>query len=392
MHYTSDETSRKDFPPKGVNFGTVGRDNPIHESLMKSKEPTDKGLEDHYYEYINRWKVVEIMFGLADAKGEFKSWRNSGVIVNPNVLLYPESLKFDFALDEKYENVMDAIKGKAGFLAKAEEGMELVRLAREATVGNNAGTSPNSGGKFVSRFSALPAWTGGSGLIGPSSFKFNFQFGQAGLFSAEEEVVKPILALASRFAPYTLKGFPNYLKGPMPTVAEYLVKVAVNLASSVTQNISEAAQNALRPPSSPSLPTGEEPPPEPQPTKKEAGAAAVTAFNTAVDKLTKFQQNLLTQIDASIQSVMNEEGQDMSVFWIQCGQMSIGPFYSKKTKWDFDFTNVDERGYPTAGSITLDGIETYMVADRSTVLNIFKMGNIDTSYTDKVPKVFMVNK
>jgi hypothetical protein len=173
------------------------------------------------------------------------------------------------------------------------------------------------------------------------------------------------------------KGFPNYLKGPMPTINEYLVKVAVKIADSITASVSEAAAAAINGMSfkMPSMKLGEEtaPPSEAEQKAKqdEAGNKAVEAFNTAVDKLTAMQQNLLTGIDSAITAVMSEQGGDMSVFHIRCGMMTIGPFYSKNTKWSFDFSHTDEKGFPTSGSITFSGLEGYEITSQGLIASIY---------------------
>jgi len=64
-----------------------------------------------------------------------------------------------------------------------------------------AGGNVAFGGKFVSRFKEAPTWLSTLPLEFANSLKFNFSFGQAGLFNAHEEVVKPITQLACLFLP-----------------------------------------------------------------------------------------------------------------------------------------------------------------------------------------------
>lgn len=403
MYYTPDETARTTFDTK------VGTENPIVNTLIaesgtKTDDGSNKedipGLNEHFYEYINKHKVVDIIFGMGVTNTTPGNWKTfGGGSVHKNVLLFPENLNFDFSVDEKYEDVISAIKGQTGFLAKAEQGMELMRLAKEATSKNTSG--PPAGGKFISKYSKLPYWSGGSGIKGPQSLKFNFTFGQAGLFSGEEEVVRPILALAACFAPFSMGGkFPNYLKGPMPTINEYLVKVAVKIAGSITTSVSEAAANAINNISfkMPAVQT----PPAPPPTeaqqeadnkaeKTAAGEKAVGAFNDAVEKLTTMQQNLLTGIDSAITEVISEQGGDMSVFHIRCGMMTIGPFYAGNTKWNFDFSHTDEEGFPSSGSITIGGIETFEIADRNMVHNTFPLSSVKKAALEKQQEAWVNN-
>ena len=369
-YYTTDGMSREGFKPGGKY--EVGRANPIREALQKE----NLGLEDHVYEYVNKWKVADIVFG---AKADGKNWRSFGdgifkTSVDERVFLYVEdmsSLQFDYK--NEYEKVEDLIKSKAGFLNKASQAIEFARLISNEFNAQN----PVAGGKFVSAYSTLKAWKSTSGLKGMSELTFKFRFGQAGLFDALEEVVKPVLALGSAFAPSFVTE--SYMKGPLPTVAEYLVKIGSQFISSIIKDLDETASKGLEKLTS-SLTIGgsgaeTEKPPDPPET-------GLSLFNTGLQKLTAFQANLYKGIDSAIGSVMSESGSSMMVFTLKIGRLVAGRFTAEGAKMKFDMTQVDERGYPFQGSVTISGMETFMVADRTSILKLFGGDGSSTSTDD----------
>jgi hypothetical protein len=376
MYYTSDEVSKNGFKPGGDI--EIGRENPMIHHL---KEVT---LEDHVYQYINKWKVAEILFGVKgaglDGKGELATWRGFGEPVfgnvDPRVLLYIDNMNaIDFEYENKYIGVEEAIKAKAGFLNKASQLMEFARLAGNEYSDN---TNAITGGKFISKYSTLKAWESTSSLKGMSALTFRFRFGQAGLFDSLEEVVKPVLALGCAFAPDFAPNYSNYMQGPLPTVAEYIVKIGSTLLKSAIQELGEASEKALGVASmkfgfgTSDDDEGKQLVATSQKTADDFFKAGEGALKDGIQKLTAFQNALYAGIDNAITTVIKEQGTTMKVFNLRVGHILVGPFTAKGAKMSFDMTQVDERGYPVAGQVTINQMESMFIADKKSILNMFR--------------------
>lgn len=160
-----------------------------------------------------------------------------------------------------------------------------------------------------------------------SNVKFDFKFGQAGIFSGEEEVVKPILALVG---PWALKtGNYHSISGPFPTFSQ-----ASRIALLKTIDIIGGNDSLLK-----------------QDTKSLEGngnaiSSAVTKFNSITDKL----YGLIDEVAEACFSTC-------TTMTFIVGGLVVGPFFPKKIDWSFDFDNVDEFGYPCSGSITFGDLQ-----------------------------------
>ena len=156
--------------------------------------------------------------------------------------------------------------------------------------------------------------------------KFDFKFGQAGIYSGEEEVVKPILALVG---PWALKtGNYHSVSGPFPTFSQ-----ASRIALLKTIDIIGGNSSLLQ-----------------QDTKSLEGngnliAGAVRKFNSVTDKL----YGLIDEVAQACFSTC-------TTMTFIVGGLVVGPFFPTKIDWSFDFDNVDEFGYPCEGSITFGGL------------------------------------
>ena len=194
-------------------------------------------------------------------------------------------------------------------------------------------------GERMSRFNNFPVLKVASSTTtgGFDSIKFEFNFGQAGIFSGEEEVVKPILALV---APFSLKaGAGHSIYGPFPSettakrqaMLTTLGILAGGKGSGMSLNMNakdfEGNNGFL--------------------------AKAVSSFNSITDK-----------VYAAVDTIACDLMSKTTTLTIVVGGLVSGPYVVTGVKWDFDFNNVDEYGYPCHGTIEYSGLKPirFMVA------------------------------
>ena len=163
----------------------------------------------------------------------------------------------------------------------------------------------------------------------PGDVKFTFRFGQAGLFSGEEEVVKPILAL---IGPWVLKtGDYHSIIAPYPTISQVSRKAVLETIKLIGGNggLLEQDSDALK-------------------DKKNSDKAAsmLTGFNNFTDALYKLVDDIAEECFKTTTTVT-----------FIMGGLVQGPFVCKSISWGFDFDNVDEFGYPCEGWVKMDNLE-----------------------------------
>jgi hypothetical protein len=377
---------------------------------------------------INEAKIVELSFsGLVTEDNThlgstWQSWREynrAQIRVSPKVLLFLESKKAGFSYKHEFEPAWDGLAEK-GMLSKLEGVLEIARLA--ATKGN---TTLPSRGKFLSKYKNVPAWKTTSPLSFSGDLKFEFQFGKFGLFDALEEVVKPILVLASQF---TISMGENYAIGPAPTKPAYMAGMLKALAGTGQKMLTEIANSGVKT-SGAGQPTvearhrdegtkqnliqgatgtdytaveqefgnryysitykdgsgGETPGWYGTPratsveTKGNWKGVSTTAFETVIIELTKFQEALYGAIDRGIEMGMG----GIRTLHIKIGKLVTGPYVVGGVSWDFDFENTDSNGFPWKGSITLSDLQSIMFPTVSNTARVFSSDVPLTDYEEK---------
>lgn len=187
-------------------------------------------------------------------------------------------------------------------------------------------------GERMSRFNNYPTLQAGSTKTGGgfTELSFEFNFGQAGIFSGEEEVVKPIIALVT---PFALKaGVGHSVYGPFPSET-----TAKRQAMLTTLGILAGGKG-----SGMSLSMS---------AKDFEGnngflAKAVGGFNSITDK-----------VYAAIDTIAGDLMSRTTTLTVVVGGLVSGPYIVKSVSWSFDFNNVDEYGYPCHGIIKYGGLE-----------------------------------
>lgn len=158
------------------------------------------------------------------------------------------------------------------------------------------------------------------------SLNFSFQYGQFGLYSCEEEVVKPILQLASIFS-YNFvdengeKADKNlYIDTPYTNKFEVMTKMYNSLFK-----------------------------------------GAKSAINIALNS--KPSVSTLNSLPKQIVNIVNTAAQENNtqVFTFRIGSSVYGPFYASDVRWEFEYERTDKNGLPFAGNIVISGIKQLLI-------------------------------
>lgn len=302
---------------------------------------------------VNRAKFIELAIGasaddltkLVAKTGEthllsasaFGNWRKREIngfsdISNRIMLMSDEIIKPSYSIKLGTEplgkKVLDS--GIAKKVSKTSQTInELAMTAAGLGVDDEKGSIKNAVnvGERMSVYSDFSVLLLGSTTtdVNISSLKFTFKFGQAGIFSGEEEVVKPILALVR---PWALKGGEHhFFTGPIPSAAEaermaflqslkFIKKESLNFDLPDLKNVTSGI------------------------------ATTVKAFNEITDKLYKLVDDVAVELFSKTTTLT-----------AIIGSLVIGPLIPSGISWNFNFENVDEYGYPCEGSVTFDGLK-----------------------------------
>ena len=175
------------------------------------------------------------------------------------------------------------------------------------------------------------------------SITFNFTFGQAHLFSGEEEVVKPILALANIFAPVKQPNDDGNIHGysspALKTVNEFLTRFYTASSSRLSGFIGQLGKSG------------------------DFGGAAASAAKSMgqkvgaelagmTGKVSELADNLKEAYLEAGEKIAESLAQASTLFGLRVGLFIYPPFQVVGCKWEFDTENTDEQGFPLKGNIT----------------------------------------
>lgn len=351
--YTSDQLARESSTDKFDQF--IGVENPLHASLQES-DGFISDQNEHVYEFINKFKVADVAVGsignlhsysLSNSIwGQWREFNPAGIKVSPLVFLFPAEKVFTFGYSHEYGNAWQGLSS-SGPYSKIVGAAEALR-----TISALAGKEVTEvGGKFVPKYINAPTYTSSKPLKLSSSIKFEFKFGQAGIFSAEEEVVRPILALASLFAPFTESSNSNYVNGPAPTKPTFLANF-LSRGGMAIKDLLDASNNGEIDPNTPS--DGES--------------------KTLIQRVTEMENQI---INTQVQSIKDTLGKNSRGLYIRMGRLSWGPAVVGSIDWNFDFEQVDEYGFPYQGDITFGGLESPVLPTPEQFSRLFDGGGIN---------------
>lgn len=335
--------------------------------VVDAMDSSIAGEGDHAQESINYFRTIDIMVThSADAytswyANKTKGWGNwrtrSGVKVDDRVTLYMDDLsKIGMTYSQNFGYAWDEIAG-SGAIGKVAEMAKKIQnnAAMLAATGNssmNVDTSTPMG-----KYQKVPYIKSVEPFkIEPSSLTFNFNFGQAGIFSGEQEVVRPILALACIFLPYQTPykdddSGGDWLNLAAPTQAQVYANIArimnsdnffISQKNALANNLKEMGAE-LKENFNISTPLGS--------TKDTLATGAATASNLA----TQFIKGLYKRIDLGLKESMNKNSTSII---LRVGRYQLPPCFPSSVSWNFDFSQVDEYGFPRGGTITFEGLQS----------------------------------
>lgn len=290
---------------------------------------------------IPSWKTIDFFMGDYQFSNSYSgrgvNWRKinlSGIDfgsnpVNENVLLIPEKDDFKITSSIKYGEPKETLGNAGGIIDMLKGASEIFSGASE-----------------------IPAWDAKTfenlgNLEVDGEFTFKFRFGNAGLYNAFEEVVKPILALTLYFGievdgeNTTLSKAANRIKTPMPTQHQFLATKIKGIIKDVRNSNSDLVSN-------------------------------LNSDNTPV--------NYLAKANAVIQSALATGAKDVSLsseyrnLYMSWGRFLVGPLIYDKYSYSFKMTELDTYGWPIEGSFTISGLSSMRKSTTQAMISPFVKG------------------
>lgn len=310
-------------------------------------------LSDARHDIINNAKYPDLAIGCPSStllkyvskSGEsnllvnspFGNWRdyttNGFCQISDRIILNPSELKFGNGVSYEVQNIKSLLgKGVMGFVKTA--------MDTANAVGEALGMEGAESGEYLSKFQNVPVTSAGKAkTTGLTKLTFKFKFGQAQMFSAEEEVVKPIIALATLFMPK--QSGSNRISLPFMTD----IRARTKMAKAVLDNLDiKGLLGGVA-----DFPNGAD---------IVAGNASIGGGDrTLLEGMNDFASRLYATVDNAAMEALAET----VTLIVRIGGMVTGPYVAKGVKWDFDFSDVDEFGYPCSGEITFDGLSQVFI-------------------------------
>lgn len=342
------ETSFSDKNKKDYGPGVGGPSNREDEEAGKVK--------DAYNDYVNIGKTCDIAIlkdltvsadNAENIKGELGNWRgpmNGLFTISPAVTLLSDTTKFKYGYDYVVQDYVSTAEN-SGSIKNYKSALDKIQSSMNGANQINSLLNDDISSYYVPK-TFIPRYRNFKLMsdykIGNlDSVTFNFTFGQAHLFSGEEEVVKPILALANIFAPIKSGDgtISSYSSPALKTVNEFLTRFYTASSSRLkgfigslsdaggfdNGGVDEAASLA-----------------------KKAGSALANVTGSVsklADDLKEAYLKAGEEIAASLAT-------SSTLFGLRVGLFIYPPFQVVGCDWEFDTENTDEQGFPLKGSIT----------------------------------------
>lgn len=363
----------------------VVKENP---AVTSNKNYLTGYTNSHFQPNVNALKTVELSIVTSGFSsnatswyaGEWGAWRNwfgknSSMAVHPSVQLHLDTNIIEMGYEYEFDNLWEKVMGNK-LVSTIDQAASNARMFADA-VGNHDSAQA---GLMISKYRNIPVLKGVSSLNLPSSLKFEFSFGSAGIFSGEEEVVKPILVLARALAPTlsynskTGKYDGNFVIGNAPSNEYALAKVVQGIWQNLTGAKSqEDVKNMTKDQINNKFMVGDN-----DDIKEEMASATggnfvrnsdktettsmVETVSTAVaQKLTQLQNAIHDAFDSAAKELLETHDAFKGVR-LRIGRLALPAMIVKKVNFNFDFEKIDEYGFPYKGTLTLDGLETATVA------------------------------
>ena len=329
----------------------------------KGSKAVGESIDEMYAPYISRYKEMLLFIGTSSSTlskwgttvGKttvHDNWRsksiNSLFDVSNKVILIPENYSMNIAYSNNYEpfpasEIVEKMVGASDLLSEANSMLEKAQLFSRRY--NNAIDVP---------LYKLQVWQDTASVTIPDDVKFNFNFGQAGLFNGLEEVVKPVLALTAAFSPRVVanKAGGYRLSGPVITGSRFMQDIFANMRGIVTglkDDLGDAAKDLVN------------------------GIAQhniTAAANGALDAAIKVKSAMYRAYDSANIAGISDGDNKLATF--KLANFIYGPCYVGSVNFGFDFTATDENGFPTSGFVSLSGLSMPKKAT-GTVVDMFGM-------------------
>lgn len=259
------------------------------------------------------------------------SWKvnpkNTSIEVHDSVQLIPDNYVFKSGIKYTLGQATEVTNSGPFKVINNLAGGAAMIDAISKSLKNDGGTGLQdvSFNERINRFRNIPYFKDMDNVC-VDSLNFSFQYGQFGLYSCEEEVVKPILQLASIFS-YNFvdengkKADTNlYIDTPYTNKFEVMTKMYNSLFK-----------------------------------------GAKSAINIALNS--KPSVSTLSSLPKQIVNIVNTAAQENNtqVFTFRIGSSVYGPFYASDVRWEFEYERTDKNGLPFAGNIVISGIKQLLI-------------------------------
>lgn len=248
-----------------------------------------------------------------------------------------------------------AVGGLKG--AKARAGASMEALKTEGTslsasnllgnassvLGNAVGSSGLSSdfagatlnkGAITSRFDDFPVFDADSTTLkSPGQIVLQFNIGSGNYFDGEIEVVRPIAAIENKIAPIA---YGNRFFAPMGSPAQFSAAVwgaSIGVFGDLLGSLAGELQGFVN-----------------TATSGGVGAAFQNTMNDLKNIGYNVQESVLNAQDAASAAL----GPYTTFLFMRMGNSTLGPYYVSSASHTFDYSNVDEKGYPASGTLTLE--------------------------------------
>ena len=327
--------------------------------VVDTMESAIAGEGTHAQESINFFRTIDIKIAYtsrADTNWDahktqgWGNWRNAnGVKVDDRVMLYIEDItKIGMTYSQNFGYAWDEVAG-SGALGKVADMARKLQNAAAMFQAASGGSMEVDTSTPMGKYQKVPYVKSIEPFkLDPSSLTFSFNFGQSGIFSGEQEVVRPILALARIFLPYQQENL-DWTNLAAPTQAQVYARIAEAMRGFMSaegqemKRILNETGDAISADFDISHPIDS--------LKSTAGNVVAGASNVA----TTFVKGMYTRIDKGLASAMEHNSKSII---LRIGRYQLPPCFPNEVSWNFDFSHVDEYGFPCKGSITFGGLQS----------------------------------
>lgn len=252
--------------------------------------------------------------------------------INESVQLIPDNFVFKSGIKYTLGQATEVTNaGPFNTINKLAGGAAMIEAISKSLKNNNGeGLSKVSFNERINRYRNIPYFKDMDNIC-IDSLNFSFQYGQFGLYSCEEEVVKPILQLASIFSYHFVDEVSEGDKEKVNNNGLYIRTPYTNKFEVLTK-----MYNSLF-------------------------LGAKSAINIALNS--KPSVSTLNSLPKQIVNIVNTAAQEnvTQAFTFRIGSSVYGPFYASDVRWEFEYERTNKNGLPFAGNIVISGIKPLLI-------------------------------